>query len=109
MAQSRPPLPPVGKDPPKSFKPKKRKEPPTTNQGGPSKRPDHRQKTRDARTLSAQTSSKAFRNGELDVSSFVKSRAYEIRALEEGMARSKEGQQQAGVSASAQGAATAHG
>lgn len=51
-----------------------------------------RQKTqRDARTLAAQTSSKAFKNGELDVGAFVKAREYEIRALEEGMARARKG------------------
>ncbi|CAD0056292.1 unnamed protein product [Aureobasidium pullulans] len=51
-----------------------------------------RQKTqRDARTLAVQTSSKAFKNGELDVGAFVKAREYEIRALEEGMARARKG------------------
>ena len=44
---------------------------------------------RDARTLASQTSSKAFKHGELDVDKFVKSREYEIRALEQGLARSK--------------------
>ncbi|KAK3112993.1 Ribonucleases P/MRP protein subunit pop1, partial [Teratosphaeriaceae sp. CCFEE 6253] len=91
MAPDHPP-PPVGKGPPNGVNAKKRKEAPTSNPGNASKRPkqtDHRQKTRDARTLSTQTSSAAFRNGELDVSSFVKSRAFEIRSLEEGMARSK--------------------
>lgn len=46
---------------------------------------------RDARTLAVQTTSKAFKNGELDVGTFVKAREYEIRALEEGLARSKKG------------------
>ncbi|KAK6008000.1 hypothetical protein QM012_004814 [Aureobasidium pullulans] len=51
-----------------------------------------RQKTqRDARTLAVQTSSKAFKNGELDVGAFVKAREYEIRALEDGMARARKG------------------
>ena len=44
---------------------------------------------RDARTLAVQTTSKAFKNGELDVDKFVKAREYEIRALEEGLLRSK--------------------
>jgi len=49
-----------------------------------------RQKTqRDARTLAVQATSKAFKNGELDVGAFVKAREYEIKALEEGLARSK--------------------
>jgi ribonuclease P/MRP protein subunit POP1 len=39
--------------------------------------------------LSTQITSKAFKNGELDVDKFVKAREYEIRALEEGMSRSK--------------------
>lgn len=49
----------------------------------------HAQKRREARDLATQTTSKAFKNGELDVDKFVKSREFEIRALEEGMARSK--------------------
>ncbi|EME87250.1 uncharacterized protein MYCFIDRAFT_89000 [Pseudocercospora fijiensis CIRAD86] len=72
---------------------KKRKEPPTntSNSKSDNKRPkaDHRAKQRDARALASQTSSEAFKNGELDVDKFVKAREYEIRALEEGMARSK--------------------
>ena len=44
---------------------------------------------RDARYLATQTTSKAFKHGELDVDKFVKSREYEIRALEQGLARSK--------------------
>ncbi|KXT18868.1 hypothetical protein AC579_3551 [Pseudocercospora musae] len=72
---------------------KKRKEPPTNacKSKSDSKRPknDHRAKQRDARALASQTSSTAFKNGEVDVDKFVKAREYEIRALEEGMARSK--------------------
>lgn len=87
--------------------PKKRKDPPT-NSSHPSKsftthsQPQHkkhksnhpppnhhRAKQRDARTLATQTSSKAFTNGALDVDQFVKAREYEIRALEQGMRRSK--------------------
>ena len=72
---------------------RKRKEPPSSSnqKNGNTKRTkfDHRAKQRDARTLSTQTASKAFKNGELDVDKFVRSREYEIRALEEGMARSK--------------------
>lgn len=76
-----------------SINAKKRKEPPTnaSKAKGDYKRPknDQRAKQRDARSLSTQTSSKAFKNGELDVDKFVKAREYEIRALGEGMARSK--------------------
>lgn len=73
---------------------KKRKDAPTASSKGnndSNKRPkmDHRAKQRDARQLSTQTSGKAFKNGELDVDKFVRAREYEIRALEEGMARSK--------------------
>ncbi|KAK5685654.1 Ribonucleases P/MRP protein subunit pop1 [Elasticomyces elasticus] len=73
---------------------RKRKDAPTNPQhNGPNKRPrqhiDQRQKIRNARTLSTQTTSAAFQNGALDVSSFVKSRAYEIQALENGLQRSK--------------------
>jgi ribonuclease P/MRP protein subunit POP1 len=73
---------------------KKRKAPQEKSgngQGQANKRPkvDHRAKQRDARVLSTQISSKAFKNGELDVDKFVKAREYEIRALEEGMSRSK--------------------
>ncbi|KAK5703915.1 Ribonucleases P/MRP protein subunit pop1 [Elasticomyces elasticus] len=73
---------------------RKRKDAPTNPQhNGPNKRfrqhIDQRQKIRIARTLSTQTTSAAFQNGALDVSSFVKSRAYEIQALENGLQRSK--------------------
>lgn len=72
----------------------KRKEPPTKANGNPnnsSKRPrhDHASKARDARQLATQPSFKAFKHGELDVDKFVKSREYEVRALEQGLVRSK--------------------
>lgn len=100
MAPDRPPQAPAKGQ----HNSKKRKEPPTaasdkvSHDSHTSKRrhvdttkskPDHRAKQRDARQLAAQTSGKAFRNGELDVDRFVRSREFEIRALEEGMARSK--------------------
>lgn len=49
-----------------------------------------RQKSQDARTVAFQTSGKAFKNGELDVDKFVKAREFEIRALNDGMTRSKQ-------------------
>lgn len=49
---------------------------------------DHQARRRDARTLSTQTTSKAFQNGALDVSAFVKAREFEIHALEQGIQRS---------------------
>lgn len=89
MPPKGPPPPPAGKqgqkrkDPPKHASSSK---PPHAN-----KRPrfDAGSKFRDARALATQTSSKAFKHGELDVDKFVKSREYEIRALEQGLARSK--------------------
>lgn len=75
---------------------KKRKDAPASQQNGwngssgnKRHKPDQRAKQRDSRTLSAQSSFKAFKNGELDVDKFVKAREYEIRALEEGMSQSK--------------------
>lgn len=71
---------------------KKRKVPPMPpTSGGRDKkaRTGHWAKYRDARQLSAQTTGRAFRNGELDVDKFVRAREYEIRALEDGMQRSK--------------------
>ncbi|QIX01197.1 hypothetical protein AMS68_006714 [Peltaster fructicola] len=44
---------------------------------------------KDARTIATQTTIKAFEHGELDVDKFVKSREYEIRALEQGLVNSK--------------------
>ena len=75
----------------KAHESRKRKDHPTSNSRPDNKRPkpDHRAKQRDARALATQSSSKALKNGELDVEKFVKAREYEIRALEEGMSRSK--------------------
>jgi len=87
-------MPPKG-PPPGGQQGKKRKDPPKPSSSGPkqhaAKRPrfDNGSKMRDARFLATQTTSKAFKNGELDVDKFVKSREYEIRALEQGLARSK--------------------
>ena len=47
-------------------------------------------KIRDARKISVQTSGKAFSNGEVDLDKFVKSREYEIKALEDALVRSKQ-------------------
>ncbi|KAK4998259.1 Ribonucleases P/MRP protein subunit pop1 [Elasticomyces elasticus] len=83
---------------------KRRKTQVALDASGPSKRKDaqsfsattknarhdkRRQTTKDARAISSQASSKAFKNGELDVDKFVKAREYEIKALEQGMARAK--------------------
>ena len=42
-----------------------------------------------SRVIAAQTSGKAFGNGQVDVDSFVRGREFEIRALEDGMRRSR--------------------
>ncbi|KAK3673191.1 Ribonucleases P/MRP protein subunit pop1 [Recurvomyces mirabilis] len=71
-------------------KDKKRKDAPGGDRHDVAKKArfDHGRKARDARTLSTQTT-KSFKNGELDVAQFVQAREYEIRALGDGMARSK--------------------
>ncbi|KAK5018821.1 ribonucleases P/MRP protein subunit POP1-domain-containing protein [Cryomyces antarcticus] len=81
------------KPPPKSpasNRNTKRKQPSSTN--NTAQRPRKRAKTHnDARKISTQLTSNAFKNGDLDVDKFVKSRDYEIRALEEGIGRAKKG------------------
>lgn len=66
---------------------KKRKQPASTT-----KTPAQRKRFKtfqDARTISVQTSDKAFKNGEVDVDRFVKAREFEIKALEDGMRNAK--------------------
>jgi ribonuclease P/MRP protein subunit POP1 len=74
---------------------KKRKEPPTSSsssQKGPDKgRGSKRVKIIDARSILTQTSDAALKNGELDVQSFLKSREFEIKALQDGIQKSKAG------------------
>lgn len=70
----------------------KRKQPPdsSNNQSGSSKRGAKRAKTSKARNILAQASDKALnKNGDLDVSTFVKARGYEIKAMESSMGSSK--------------------
>ena len=45
--------------------------------------------SQDARTIATQTSGKAYGGGEIDVDKFVKAHEFEIKALEDGMQRSK--------------------
>ncbi|KAG8629376.1 hypothetical protein KVT40_003241 [Elsinoe batatas] len=59
------------------------------SQSASSSRQRRTQSRRDARSLATQTTSSAFSNGALDVARFVKAREFEIRALQEGLARSK--------------------
>ena len=70
-----------------SGKRKQRSEP---NTEPSSKRAAKRVKTSSARTILAQTSDKALnKNGDLDVSAFVKAREFEIKAMETSMSKSK--------------------
>ena len=71
--------------------PAKRKQPADSkNQSSDSKRAAKRVKTSRARSILAQASEKALnKNGDLDVSSFVKAREYEIKAMESSMGSSK--------------------
>ncbi|KAK3721809.1 Ribonucleases P/MRP protein subunit pop1 [Vermiconidia calcicola] len=82
MAQTNPPN-------PTAPSLKKRKAPPNTNsntaQHKKQKVTHHRARQRDARTLSTQSAP----SGSLDVDKFVAAREFEIRALEQGMQRSK--------------------
>lgn len=66
--------------------PNKRKQP-----GNPdtATRGQKRRKTQDARVIAVQTNEKALKNGELDVSAFVKAREYEIKSLESSISTSK--------------------
>jgi len=65
----------------------KRKNP--SSQSDQNSRKRKRIKTQDARVIAAQTKGQAFGNGEIDVEKFVKARHFEIKALEDGMKRSK--------------------
>ena len=71
--------------------PLKRKQPPQPSNPPPSsKRAAKRVKTFSARTILAQTSDKALsKNGDLDVSAFVKAREFEIKAMAASMGASK--------------------
>ena len=66
--------------------PKKR---PGPQHAEPSSRKRRRVQAQDARTIATQTTGKAFSNGEIDVDKFVKAREFEIKALEDGMKRSR--------------------
>lgn len=71
---------------------KKRKpHPPSTQQNSIQGHAPKRAKFQDARSILTQKSDAALKNGELDVQSFLKSREFEIKALQDGMQRSKHG------------------
>lgn len=65
---------------------KKRKQPLTSN---PTAQAPKRRKVQTARAIAVQTNDKALKNGELDVSAFVKAREYEIKALESSLGNAK--------------------
>lgn len=68
----------------------KREQPFQATNGPSSKHAAKRVKTSTARTILAQTSDKALnKNGDLDVSAFVKAREFEIKAMENSMGKSK--------------------
>ncbi|KAL8926268.1 MAG: hypothetical protein Q9172_001862 [Xanthocarpia lactea] len=68
----------------------KRKQPPNFAKASNSNHNPKRAKQMDARTILTQASDKALnRNGDLDVSAFVKAREFEIKAMEESMGASK--------------------
>jgi ribonuclease P/MRP protein subunit POP1 len=69
----------------------KRKQPPGNGsvENPSNARQRKRAKILDARGIATQTSDKALKSGKLDVNAFVQAREFEIRALEEGMARAK--------------------
>lgn len=68
----------------------KRKQP-TSKQQSQNGRDRKRAKTRDARAIAAQSTGTAFKNGEVDVDKFVKAHEYAIKALEDGMVKSRKG------------------
>ncbi len=78
-----------------SSRPQKRKEPPQSSTSSLINGPDRRVKRvkhqllQDARSILTQTSDAALKNGELDLQSFLKSRQFEIKALEDGMHKAK--------------------
>jgi ribonuclease P/MRP protein subunit POP1 len=65
--------------------PKRKNAPTQVNQGRQLKR----NKIWDARTIRTQTSDAAYSNGELNVDKFVKARAFEIKALEDGIRKAR--------------------
>lgn len=73
--------------PPNNVPSLKRKK--QSSQNDQSSRKKRRVKVQDARAIAAQTTGKAFGDGEIDVDKFVKARQFEIKALEDGMKRAK--------------------
>ncbi|KAI9725762.1 MAG: hypothetical protein M1828_002645 [Chrysothrix sp. TS-e1954] len=81
-------MPPLA--PPSEAVSKKRKQPHSSSQASTqSFRQKKRTRLVDARNISTQTTDTALKDGELDVVKFVRARDFEVRALEDGMRRSK--------------------
>ncbi|KAA8569324.1 hypothetical protein MFRU_004g01440 [Monilinia fructicola] len=76
-----------------SIASKKRKDPPYSSTNGRNDsgkgRAMKRNKILDARFIMTQTADAALKNGDLDLQSFLNAREYEIKALEDGMQKSK--------------------
>lgn len=76
-----------------TSKPKKRKDPPESSSSSQIPSTNGRVKRvkmqQDARTILTQTADDALNKGDLDLQSFLKSREFEIRALQDGMQKSK--------------------
>ncbi|KAG0651662.1 Ribonucleases P MRP subunit pop1 [Hyphodiscus hymeniophilus] len=75
-------------------RPTKRKEPPQSSANNQKSGPNGRDKRvklnfQDARSILTQSADTALSNGELDLQSFLKSREFEIKALENGMQKAK--------------------
>jgi ribonuclease P/MRP protein subunit POP1 len=68
--------------------PRKRKDAPMGSTQG---RNFKRTKVWDARVIRSQTSDAAYSNGELNVDQFVRAREFEIKALEDGIKKSRKG------------------
>ncbi|KAI0996856.1 hypothetical protein K3495_g11327 [Podosphaera aphanis] len=74
----------------KSGESRKRKFTPSSNQKQAGDRKDYKRvKMNDARSIVTQTTDAALKNGQLDVQSFIQSREFEIKALLNGMQKSK--------------------
>lgn len=74
---------------PTGVAPSLKRKQPSSSQNEQSNRKKRYIRTHDARTIAAQTTTKAYGDGEIDVDKFVKARQFEIKALEEGMKKSK--------------------
>ncbi|EKD14619.1 uncharacterized protein L3040_000142 [Drepanopeziza brunnea f. sp. 'multigermtubi'] len=68
---------------------KKRKDPPSLSTGNQRTGRDFKRVKFDARTILTQSTDKALQNGELNLASFMNAREFEIKALQNGIQKSK--------------------